>query len=143
MTRAIAALRSEVMALPAPDRLGYALALVEYYLDPVPDFYEGIAALGLDLCAGDARMLHALDKRRGRHVSLAGLIAARGLRRPSDTWPAPVYAIRRIAILRAALAAAGLPVEIKTWDDVGYSLAAPPGFSFEAAAPGPAPQVAR
>lgn len=133
MSAPIDTLRAEVLAQPPADRADYALRLMAYYLDPVPAFFDGCAALGLDLRLRDVRVLHALDKRRGRHVSINALTAARHLDHHCDLWPGPEYVARRISVIRAALAGAGLPVEIKTWRDVGYSLQAPASFRFEVA----------
>lgn len=125
-----AALRAEILAQPAGDRLSYALDLLEFYLDPVPAFYSGLADLGLDLTAQEARILYALDRRRGRLVSADSLLAAAMGSRPIDDWPEARAVIARVANLRAKLAARSLPVTIDAWLDLGYRLTAPQGFAF-------------
>lgn len=133
MSDPMAPIRAEVMAQPADERLDYALDLLAFYLDPVPEFYEGCAALGLALANAEIRMLHALDAKRGRYVSLNALVAARCLDRPCDEWSTPDRVVGAIAAIRRRLDKLGLPVVISTWRGVGYRLDAPEGFRFERA----------
>lgn len=136
MTRALAIdplahIRAEVMALPERDRAEYALDILAYYLDPVPPFYEGCAALALDLPLPDLRVLFALDRRRGHFLSMDALLAARCADKPADDWDTHDKVIRSIARIRPRLKARGLPVEIENWQGVGYTLRAPSDFRFE------------
>lgn len=134
MTDAMAPIRAEVMAQPDHERVEYALDLLAFYLDPVPVFFEGCQRLGLNLANAEIRMLHALDAKRGRYVSLNALLSARCLDVSSDEWPGPDRVVSGIAAIRKRLALLGLPVEIATWRGVGYCLEAPADFRFEDAA---------
>ena len=134
MSDPMALIRAEVMAQPAGERLDYALDLIAFHLDPLPAFYDGCAALGLTLVNADLRMLHALDRRRGRFVSLNALLSARCLDRPLDEWTTPEKVVGKIGMMRRRLGQRGLPVEIETWRGVGYRLTAPDWFRFESAA---------
>lgn len=127
----LAPIRAEVMAQPDPERLEYALDLLAFYLDPVPAFYEGVAQMGLNLANAEVRMLHALDAKRGRHVSLNALLAARCLDRPCDEWTTPEKAVQRVGVIRRRLEKLDLPVQIITWRGVGYCLEAPEWFQFQ------------
>ena len=131
MSGAADQLQREVMAQPAADRLGYALDLLRFYLDPVPEFYQGCADLGLDLTVRDVRVLHALDRRRGKYVTADALQAAALSDHRPDDWGSIEAISGRIATIRRAFAASGYPVEIKLWYGVGYSLTAPATFKFE------------
>lgn len=130
----LAHIRAELMAQPEGERLEYALDLLAFYLDPVPGFYDGCAALGLNLPNAEIRMLYALDARRGKYVSSNALIAARCLDRPCDEWTTPDAVVKAIGLIRNRLGKLGLPVEIETWRGVGYVLEAPADFRFETAA---------
>lgn len=131
-----ARLEREVMAQPEAERLSYALDLLRFYLDPLPAFFDGLARLGLRVTPQEARILHALDRRRGRMVSLQALQAAAMADRAPEDWSAPASVYARIAALRTALRRAGLPVEITAWSGVGYRLTAPEGFDFTGGAHG-------
>lgn len=130
----LAHIRAEVLAQPEAERTDYALDLLAFYLDPVPAFFEGCVVLGINLPMAEVRMLYALDRRRGRYVSLEGLMAARNLDRPCDEWASTAKAVEGICSLRARLAKLGLPVEIKTRRSLGYVLEAPAQFRFECSA---------
>lgn len=130
----MAQLRAEVMEQPAAERVEYALDLLAYYLDPVDEFYQGCARLGIGLPNAEIRMLHALDARRGRYVSANSLIAARHLDRPCDEWASVERIVSAIARIRKELSRLGLPVEITNWRGIGYCLEAPEAFRFEAPA---------
>ena len=132
----MAHIRAEIMAQPEAERAEYALDLLAFYLDPMPLFFEGCAALGLRLPPADLRMLFALDRRRARFVSIDGLLAARCLDRPVDEWATPDKVVKSVALIRRRLAAQALPVTITNWHGMGYALSAPPGWQFEDAAPG-------
>lgn len=134
MADPMAEIRADVMAQPAAERVEYALDILAFYLDPVPAFYDGCADLGLALSNADMRMLHALDVKRGRYVSLNALVAARCLDRPCDDWTTPEKVVLKMGAVRRRLEKLGLPVTIATWRGVGYSLSAPPDFRFETAA---------
>lgn len=134
MSDPFAPIRAEVMAQPAAERLDYALDLLAYHLDPVPAFYDGCAALGLGLPNADIRMLHALDVKRGRFVTVNALASARFLDRPCDEWPSDDKVVKKVGDLRRRLKKLGLPVRIVTWKEVGYSLEADADFRFETAA---------
>lgn len=134
MSDPLAHIRAEVMAQPEADRLDYALDILRFHLDPVPAFYEGCHRLGLGLANAEIRMLHALDAKRARFVSLNGLLAARCLDVSSDDWPSPDRVVGGIAAIRKRLEFLGLPVVITTWRGVGYCLEAPAVFQFEFAA---------
>ena len=123
--------RAEVMAHAPAERLEYALDLLAFYLDPIPAFFDGIAQMDLALTNADARMLHALDARRGRFVSLNALVSARCLDRPMDEWTTPEKAVKKIGDVRRRHEKQELPVTIETWRGVGYSLHAPDWFRFE------------
>lgn len=129
-----AALRAEVMAQPERDRVDYALDLLEFYLDPTPVFFAGLADLGLGLTGQEARILYALDQSRGRFLTVDGLLAAAMGARPVEDWPEARAVYFRVSGLREKLARAGLPVEIVNWPEIGYRLTAPAGFSFAAVA---------
>lgn len=124
-------LRAEVMAQPAHERVEYALDLLRFYLDPVPAFYQGCADLGLALANADMRMIHALDRKRGKFVSLNALVSARCLDRPCDEWGTPEKVVAGMGAIRRRLATLRLPVQIETWRGVGYCLEAPAAFTFE------------
>tara|TARA_R110002012_G_scaffold189693_3_gene357097 strand:- start:149 stop:559 length:411 start_codon:yes stop_codon:yes gene_type:complete len=127
---AAAALAAEIMARPATDRLGYALDLLDYYLDPLPSFFDALHDVGLRLSASDARLLHLLYRRRGSFVSLQALLAAAMGDRPVADWPdiSTVYA--RLSNLRRACKRAGLPIAIRAWAGIGYRLEAPQDFEL-------------
>lgn len=127
----IAPLRAEIMAQPERDRVEYALELLRFYLAPVPEFFEGCARLGLGLSLRDVRMLHALDRRRGRFVSLDALQAAEMVDCPSDDWGTPDAIYRRLSKIRRRLTRSPAPVEICGWRSVGFKLVAPAAFRFE------------
>jgi hypothetical protein len=131
----MAHIRDEIMAQPAAEQVEYAMDLIGYYLAPVPAFFEGCAELQLEASPADLRMLFALDRRRGRFVSIDSLLAARCLDRPCDEWGSDDMVIKGICALRKALAALELPVEIRSVDGLGYALTAGAGFTFEAFAP--------
>ncbi len=141
MTDPMAHIRAEVLAQPEAERVDYALDLLAFYLDPLPAFYEGCAALGLALPGAELRMLHALDAKRGRYVSADALLAARCLGMDSDDWPGPERVVTGVAALRRRLEKLALPVSISTWRGFGYRLEAPDSFRFEAAAPAGRPEV--
>ncbi len=134
MSDPFAPIRAEVMAQPPAERVEYMLDLLAYYLEPVPHFYEGCHHLGLNLANAEIRMLHALDAKRGRYVSLNGLLSARCLGVSPDDWPSNDRVVSGIAEIRKSLARLGLPVTITTWRRVGYCLEAPASFQFEFAA---------
>lgn len=125
-------LRAEVMARPPAERIDYALDLIEFYLDPVPAFFQGVSDMGLGLTLYNVRALHALDRRRGRWVSADAMQAAMMVDCPSDTWGSIESVYRRVADLRRAFEASPYPVEIERWNGVGYRLTAPRDFRFEA-----------
>lgn len=126
-------LRAEVMAQSEPERLEYALALLEHYLAPVPAFFDLVTALGLRLSRREACILWALDARRGAWVTPVALLAASERGRPECDWPEPGTVSVRISDLRRKLRQADLPVRIETWPKVGYRLTAPAGFSWSGA----------
>jgi DNA-binding response OmpR family regulator len=128
---AVDQLRREVMAQPAADRLSYALELLSFYLDPVPEFYQGCADLGLDLSARDMRILHALDRRRGKFVSADALQAAGFADHRPDDWGSIEAVFPRVAAIRRAFEASAYPVSIERLYGVGYRLIAPQDFKFE------------
>ena len=130
----MAPIRAEVMAQPEHERADYALDLLAYYLEPVPAFFEGCRRLGLGLDPAEIKMLAALDARRGRYVSINGLLSARSLGVTPDDWPPTTRVVRGICIIRRRLKLLRLPVTITTWRDVGYCLEAPADFRFEDAA---------
>lgn len=126
-------LRAEVMAQPAPERLGYALDLLAFYLDPVPEFYQGCARLGLALSRRDCQVLQALDRRRGRFVSLAALHGAAMVGTPVDDWTPQEALYVRISKLRRRLRLVPVPISITGWRRLGFRLNAPDGWQFETA----------
>ena len=132
MSDPLAPIRAEIMAQPEGERVEYALDLLGFYLDPAPAVLDGVHKLGLGLALAEARMLFALDARRGRFVSTDSLMAARCLDLEADAWPRPAKVVSGIRTIRLALEAAALPVAITTWKRVGYCLEAPEGFRFEA-----------
>lgn len=123
-----AAFRAEIMGLPEPERVDYALALLDLYLDPVPEFYAAAADRGLRLTAAEARMLYALERRRGRFVSLQSLTAAASACADPADWPEDKATYLKIASIRAKIERAGLPLEIQIAPEIGYRLTAPAGF---------------
>lgn len=125
MSDAIAALRAEVMAQPMGDRLDYALELLEWYLDPLPAWWQGVSGLGLDVTRADLRVLHALDRRRGLYVSHDALLTARSLGDDPEELPSLHTLSRAIGNLRRALTAKNQPVTITAWAGMGYRLDAP------------------
>ncbi|MDE4059757.1 hypothetical protein [Phaeobacter gallaeciensis] len=131
MADPMAPIRAEVMAQPAAERLEYALDLLAFHLDPIPPFYDGVASMGLAFTNADTRMLHALDVKRGRYVSLNALVSARCLDRPLDEWTTPEKVVLKIGAVRRRLEKLALPVVITTWRGVGYCLEAPEWFRFE------------
>lgn len=125
-----AALTAEIMAQPAAERLGYALELLAFYLDPAPDFVAAIADRGLRLTPQEVRILHALDRRRGVLVTRHALhAAAMGDRAPAD-WSDPSTVYARLAAIRHQLARAGVPVTLRSLRGLGYRLEVPAGFSW-------------
>lgn len=134
-TDPLAHIRADILAQPEAERADYALDLLAYYLAPLPAFFDGCTALGLDLCEADLRVLFALDRRRGRTVSRDALLAARYIDRPADDWGTEDKITRAICNIRPQLAALGLPVEIVWIEERGYRLTAPAGWRFEDAAP--------
>lgn len=131
MTDIIANLRTEVMAVPEGERLGYAIDLLEFFLAPVPEFYSGCYAMGLRFTARDTRLLHALDRQRGRFLSIEGLQAALEVDRRVDDWVEPGAITKRISVMRARFKKSEFPVTITNWSGVGYKLDAPADFRFE------------
>ncbi|QBR35391.1 helix-turn-helix domain-containing protein [Leisingera sp. NJS201] len=127
----MAPIRAEVLAQPEPEQVEYALDLMAYYLAPLPAFYEGCADMGLALANSELRMLHAMDAKRGRYVSLDALLAARCVDAHTDDWPSPDRVVSGVAMIRRRLEKLRLPVEITTWRGVGYCLEAPNTFRFE------------
>lgn len=130
----MAHIRAEILAQPAAEQADYALDLLAFYLNPLPAFFDGCRALGLDMSAGDMRVLFALDQRRGHFVSYDSLTAARFIDRPADSWDTPEAVVLCVYRIRAALAAAGVPASIDHKSNLGYVLSAAPEFKFEAAA---------
>lgn len=130
----LAHIRAEVMAQPEAERADYALDLLAYYLAPQPAFFEGCANIGLHLGLPDLRVLFALDRRRGSFVSMDALVAARYADVPADDWGTHDKVVRAVSRIRPRLAKLGLPVQIETWEGVGYRLTAAEGFRFEDAA---------
>jgi DNA-binding response OmpR family regulator len=131
MADPMAPIRAEVMAQAPAERLEYALDLLAFHLDPIPPFYDGVAQMGLAFTNADTRMLHALDVKRGRYVSLNALTSARCLDRPLDEWMTSDKVVLKIGGLRRRLEKLALPVSITTWRGVGYCLDAPAWFRFE------------
>lgn len=131
----LSCLRAELAEVPEAERLDYALDLLAFYLAPEPRFFEGLDALGLRIGLEDARVLFALDRRRGQVVGVQALLAARYIDRPADDWGPDQRVTRAAFNLRRALTAARLPVTIRHVPDRGYCLEAPAGFRFEDAAP--------
>lgn len=127
----MAAIFQDIFARPDGERLEYALAILRFYLDPVPAFFEGCRNLGLRLAVRDVRMLHALDRRRGHFVSLDALQAAEMVDRPNDDWGSHDKTYQRLSRLRQSLRRARVPVEISGWNGVGYKLDAGVDFRFE------------
>ena len=127
----MAPIRAEVFAQPVEERLDYALDLLAFHLDPVPAFFDGVAAMGLAFTNADTRMLHALDVKRGRYVSMNALSSARCLDRPLDEWTTPDRVVLKIGTVRRRLEKLALPVAITNWRGVGYRLDAPDWFRFE------------
>ncbi len=134
-TDPLAHIRAEVMALPEAERADYALDLLSFYLAPCPRFFDACDVLGIDLCPGDLRVLMALDRSRGRTVSMDALLAARYIDRPVDDWGTHDKIIRAAYRIRPQLEAAGVPVSIDHVADLGYRLEAPKAWRFEDAAP--------
>ena len=128
-----AEIAAEVMAQPEPERLAYALDLLAFYLDPVDAFFDGLADHGLHLPPQEARILHALYRRRGSFVSLEALLGAAMGTRPVEEWIDPNNMRPRVSAIRRALERAGLPLKIRSWTNVGYRLEAPAEFRFEGA----------
>ena len=129
-----ALLEAEVMAQPEGERLSYALGLLAFYLDPKPMFYDGLVSLGLRVTGQEARILHALDRRRGQLVSLQALHAAAMGDRPLEEWSDPRTVYARLGSIRAELTRLSLPVQIHAWPGMGYRLSASDEFSFSGAA---------
>ncbi|MCA0851220.1 winged helix-turn-helix domain-containing protein [Salipiger thiooxidans] len=125
-----AMLSAEVMARPEGERLSYALDLLAYYLDPADPFVDAVADLGLRLCPQEIRILHALERRRGRVVTREALHAAAMLGRPHSDWSDPTTVYARLGAIRAELRRRRLPVEIRSLRGLGYRLEAPAGFRF-------------
>lgn len=125
-----AAYRAEILALPEPERVEHALALLDHYLAPVPAYFARMADLGLRLTPHEARLLYALARRRGAWISLQSALAAAMGDRDPDTWPSDRVIYGKIMGLRAKLARARLGAEIITWPGVGYRLAAPEGLDL-------------
>lgn len=130
----MAHIRAEILAQPEAERADYALDLLAFYLDPLPAFFDGCAALGLNLSSADQRVLFALDRRRGHFVTYDSLTAARFIDRPADTWDTQESVVLCVFRIRAALTSCGLPVSVNQRSGLGYCLDAPVGFAFEAAA---------
>ena len=137
----LSAIRAEVMAQPEAARVDYALDLLRFYLDPVPDFLQGCARLGLCLSARDCRVLHALDCRRGQFVSLDALQAAAMADVAADEWGNPEAIYLRLSHIRRRLAKARIPAAITAWRGVGFRLDAPASWSFVSGIHGAAAQV--
>ena len=114
MVDPMAPIRAEVMAQPAAERLEYALDLLAFHLDPIPPFYDWVAQMGLAFANADTRMLHALDVRRGRYVTLNALVSARCLDRPLDEWTTQEKVVLKIGAVRRRLEKLALPVAITT-----------------------------
>lgn len=131
MSDLVAYLRSEVMALPAADRLDYALELLDFYLNPTPNFYEGCYALGLGFTARDVRLIHALDCRRGSFLSLEAMQSALEVDRRVDEWPSRASVTKRLSGVVNTFKRSRFPVAFQNWYGVGTKLIAPPEFRFE------------
>lgn len=134
MADPLAMIKAEIMAQPEAERLEYAIDVLRYYLDPLPEFVQGCGGLGLGLALRDLRLLHALDRRRGQYVSIDALASAQGYDQPADEIATHDAVFRRVATLRRQIDRARLPVSIDGWREVGYRLDAPAGFRFEAGA---------
>jgi len=128
---ALAAIRDDIMAQPAQDRVDYALDILEYYLAPAAAFATGCAALGIVLPRADLRILHMLDRRRGSLVTLEALVAARYFDRAIDHWGRDARVYDAISKIRGEFDRCVIPAQIETWAGVGYRLTAPAGFTFE------------
>jgi hypothetical protein len=137
MTDPLAHIRAEVRAQPADQQADYALDLLAFYLDPHPPFFDGAAMLQIKLPLSDLRMVFAMDRRRGRFLSVDALVAARCIDLPVDHWQTHDKITKAISRIRKALAARGLPVTIQHSTGLGYALDAPVSFRFEDAAASP------
>lgn len=131
------AIRAEVMAEPEAERVQYALDLLEWYLNPAPDFYARAADLGLRLGAPDLRVLYALERERGRFVRPDRLIAARCFDRPLDAWQTLERVPQAIRSIKDELARIAAPAQIEALREVGYRLTAAPDWCL-LTAPDPA-----
>lgn len=120
---------AEVMAQPEAARLGYALDLVRYFLDPVPEYALAARRFRLVGSDRDLRLLHALDRRRASWLTKDGARAALALDLADD--PVSDEAVRqRIALLRRRLARSGLGLAVENVRGLGYRLKAPAGFDL-------------
>lgn len=126
----VEAIRAEVMAQPEAERLAYALDLIAWYLDPLPEWWQGAAALGLDLAPADLRMLHALDRRRGLYLTHDALLSARA---PGEEDPEALASHHELSrgIGRIRRALEGQPATITNWPGIGYRLDAPVTWRIE------------
>lgn len=131
----MASIRAEVMAQPSPERLEYALELLEWYLNPVPAFYATAADLGLRLCAADLRVLYALDRELGNFVSAERLMAARCFDRTLDEWQTLERIPQTVRRIRQEAERLGLRLEITQQREIGYRMTTPTGLAILGGAP--------
>ena len=126
----MAGIRSEILAQPEAEQLDFALDVLRFYIDPLPEFVQACGQLGLRLSALDLCVLNALDRRRGEVVSMDALHAAVGGAGAAD-GPADIRSMHKhIHRIRGQLSARRVPVQILGVWGHGYRLQGAPAFRF-------------
>ncbi len=125
-----AQLRAEIMALPAADRLDYAMSLLDEFIGEAPDLADGWRAIGVKLTAAEVRFVGRLVADLGCCVSRP--VLQRVLADPADPEAAVTDEGLRAAVsrLRRKIRAAGVPIEIEAQAGRGYAMRAPEGFEI-------------
>jgi hypothetical protein len=126
----MAGIRAEILAQPEAERLDFALDVLRFYIDPLPEFVQACAQLGLRLCAFDLCVLNALDRRRGEVVSMYALHAAAGGADAADGVADFRTMHKNIHRIRTRLNACRVPVQILSAWGHGFRLLAAPTFRF-------------
>lgn len=130
----MAAIQAEILAQPEADRLDYALDMLRFYVDPLPEFVQGCRSLGLRLAEAEVRILNALDRRRGSTVTRGALLAVSRIDSDDDDLCEDARLTRRIYGIRRCVERHNLPVRLMVHRGLGYQLDAAEGFRFDAPA---------
>ncbi|MGK7753759.1 hypothetical protein [Roseovarius sp. C03] len=125
-----AQLRAEIMALPAAERLDYALDLLDELLGPEPGCAAEWADLGVRLTPAETRLAGRLAADRERLVGRR--VLQRVIADPATPEDLPGAEALRAAVsrLRRKFLGAGLPIEIGGQPGAGYAMRAPASFDI-------------